>query len=132
MKTNLGKALLGILGIAVLATGLTGCVLSARGHLDVPVLWVDVDHHSVSRDYYYYPDAQVYFDPGVRFYYWRDGGEWRHGPRVPGGVVLRSESRVRFRSDAEQPYRVHDRVVQRFRSTEDRRGPAMQPRGERR
>ena len=114
MKANLGKALLGMVAIAMLAACITGCVVTTRGHVEWPVIWVDAEHHSASHTYYYYPGEEVYFDPGLSFYYWRDGGDWRHGREYPRGMRL--GGRQRFESDAERPYGVHDRVVQRFRA----------------
>lgn len=117
MKANVTKALLGILLIAVLATCVTGCRI--RGHVDWPVIWVDEGHHGVSHEYYYYPDSEVYFDPGLHFWYWREGGEWRHGDRVPRDMRL--GRREGFRSDADRPYALHDRVTERFHGGAERR-----------
>lgn len=134
------KALLVILALVVLCTGITGCVIRAGGHVDWPVLYVDEGNRGPLHNYYYYPDVDVYFDPGLSFYYWRDGGEWRHDRRLPRGIVLDNGHRRMFRSDARQPYALHDRVVQQYRSegarnerrgtVEERRGAATERRGE--
>ena len=140
MRATGWKALPGILVLALLAVCVTGCVVTARGHVDLPVVWVDEAHHGPLHDYYYYPGVDVYFDPSLSFYYWRDGDVWRHDRRAPRGIVLDSGHRRFFRSDAERPYDVHDRV-QRFPAedrreerrgaAEERRGAAEERRGER-
>ena len=121
--------------------GLTACLLLAAAclcatacqigiHGSWPVLWVDEGHPGPRHAYYYYPDARVYYDPGPSVYYWQESDGWRSDRRLPSHIVVGRERRVRFDSDADRPYIVHDRVVERFHPREDTRPPA--PRDERR
>jgi hypothetical protein len=66
----------------------------------------------VSFNYVYYPDAEVYYEPQHRVYYWNDGGAWRSGPRAPQNYVLRSS--VRINLDSPEPYRHHDEVRAKY------------------
>jgi len=69
--------------------------------------------------YTYYPEEEVYFVPETRVYWWRDGGEWRSGPRVPETVVLGSG--VNLDVDARDPWRHHDVIVARYPRTRHER-----------
>ena len=100
--------------LAALPLLMTGCIVSAQGGWGG--VYVDERHHHVSTHaFVYYPDAMVYFDPGVSIYYWSDHGVWRHGPHLPPHVVIAHDRGYRFESDAREPYRVHDRVSEHFR-----------------
>jgi hypothetical protein len=61
------------------------------------------------ESYYYYPDNEIYFYPQVGWYYWFEGGDWRHGAQPPARFVLRDRDRVRFDWERE-PHRDHDRI----------------------
>jgi hypothetical protein len=65
-----------------------------------------------SYSYVYYPDAEVYFEPQTRVYYWSDGGSWRSGPRAPENIVLRSHVTVNL--DSREPYTHHDEVRAKY------------------
>jgi len=62
--------------------------------------------------YVYYPDEEVYFVPDQQVYWWRVGGEWRSGPRVPEGIRLGAS--VNLRVDGRDPWRHHDVIVRRY------------------
>jgi hypothetical protein len=66
----------------------------------------------VVYEYVYYPEAQVYFVPTTRVYWWYAGGTWVSGPAVPRGIVLRS--RTILRVDAPEPWRHHEVIIQKF------------------
>ena len=99
------------------AAGTTGLVIATP-----PVLAGNVFVHidvggppvptPVVYEYVYYPEAQVYFVPTTRVYWWFAGGTWCSGPHVPAGIVLRS--RTTLRVDAPEPWRHHDVIVQKF------------------
>lgn len=65
-----------------------------------------------SYSYVYYPDAEVYFEPHRRVYYWSEGGSWRSGARVPQNIVLRSHVSVAL--DSSEPYKHHDVVRAKY------------------
>jgi len=69
----------------------------------------------------YYPDYEVYYDPGVRVYWYIDGGRWVNGPR-PGSVSVdilqhAPTAQMNFR---DSPENHHAQVVQQY----PRRGPS--------
>lgn len=112
MKTIAKKVLYGLMLAGSLGIGTTACVITARP--DLPVIWVD-DHFEHRRhEVYYYPSAEVYFYPSIGFYYWQEGGRWRCERHLPPTISIGIGSRVRFQTDAERPYSVHSRVVERF------------------
>src|SRR5712675_497763 len=49
----------------------------------------------VVYQYVYYPEAQVYYVPETRVYWWYAGGTWVSGPAVPSGLVLGSSMNLR-------------------------------------
>ncbi len=63
----------------------------------------------------YYPDYEVYYDPGVRVYWYMDGGHWVNGPR-PGGisvdVLLHAPSAHMDFHDSPEAH--HAQVVQKY------------------
>lgn len=77
---------------------------------DNTVYYLDERHHGAVRNYYYYPGADVYFDPIASDWFWLEGRSWRHGRRLPGHIRIDEHSRRSFRSDAGRPYEVHERV----------------------
>ncbi len=92
-------------------------------------VYVDQPTVVVPEGLIYYPDYEVYYDPGVHVYWYLDGGRWVSGPR-PGGisvdVLLHAPSaRMDFR---DSPENHHAQVVQRYPRggtppDRDRRGP---------
>ncbi len=62
--------------------------------------------------YVYYPEAEVYYVPETRVYWWLSGGTWISGPHVPAGLVL-GES-IRLNVDAPEPWHHHEIVVKHY------------------
>src|SRR5689334_9632139 len=98
------------------AAGLAGLAIitpSARGdvaiHIDVggPPAPRPVIYH-----YEYYPDAEVYYVPETRVYWYMSDGVWVSGPAVPVGIEL--GARVRLDVDAREPWRHHEVIVNRY------------------
>src|SRR5689334_4227527 len=56
-------------------------------HLGGPVIVQPVPQPVVYQ-YTYYPDAEVYYAPDTRLYWWLNGSVWISGPAVPTGIVL--------------------------------------------
>ena len=93
---------------------LSGCYYTERPYGYAPGPAVESTY-----SYFYYPDAEVYYEPRRNIYYWPDGGTWRSGARVPRNIVLRSHVRVDL--DSPEPYRHHNEVrVRHPRHPEDR------------
>lgn len=59
--------------------------------------------------YQYYPEAEVYFVPETKVYWWSTGGTWVSGPQFPQGTVLGSV--VRLDVDAQEPWHHHEIIV---------------------
>ena len=62
--------------------------------------------------YAYYPDAEVYFDPVARVYWWNHEGVWVSGAAVPAGITL--GARVNLDVDAREPWHHHDVIARRY------------------
>jgi len=85
-----------------------------------PVL-VEAAPPVVTAGLIYYPDYEVYYDPGVRIYWYMDGGRWVNGPR-PGSVSVdvllhAPTAQMSFR---DSPENHHSQVVKQY----PRGGPA--------
>ena len=81
---------LAVIAAALLAL-VSGCAVSA-----------DYPGYAGYDAYYYYPDYEVYYYPRVHQFWWRDGGEWRHGDRAPSRFALNDRDRVRIDMDHPQ------------------------------
>jgi hypothetical protein len=66
----------------------------------------------VVYQYVYYPEAEVYFVPETRVYWWFAGGTWVSGPAVPGGIVL--GARTTLRVDAPEPWHHHEVIIKQY------------------
>jgi hypothetical protein len=66
----------------------------------------------VVYQYVYYPEAEVYFVPETRVYWWFADGVWVTGPAIPVGIELGSS--VQLRVDAPEPWRHHEVIVKRY------------------
>jgi hypothetical protein len=60
--------------------------------------------------YYYYPDAEVYFEPATQIYFWFDGGGWHRDHVLPPTVVLQRQSPVTVQLNTAVPWTMHDHV----------------------
>jgi hypothetical protein len=125
MKSKTMRLFLWTLLTTALCLCATACLIGIHGNW--PVLWVDEGHPGPRHAYYYYPDAEVYYDPGPSLYYWHENDRWRSDNRLPDRIVIGREKRVRFESDAEKPYIMHDRVIERYHSRENIPPPPPRP-----
>jgi len=66
----------------------------------------------VVYQYVYYPEAQVYYVPETRVYWWYASGTWVSGPAAPSGIVL--GSRTVLRVDAPEPWHHHDVIIKQY------------------
>lgn len=123
--------------IAALALATTGCVVAVRDHgggvavvetAETETIYLHEGHPgAVIHDYYYYPDAEVYFDPGLSLWFWYDGRIWARGRHLPRHYQVDEGHRRHFRSDAVRPHELHDRI--RAHQWDERRGPERGVRG---
>jgi hypothetical protein len=68
---------------------------------------------AVVYHYTYYPDAEVYFDPVARLYWWTHNGVWVSGAAVPAGITLGAG--VNLDVDEREPWHHHhDAIVHRY------------------
>jgi hypothetical protein len=58
-------------------------------------------------DYDYYPDADVYFYPHGKTYFWNEQGNWRSGGRLPEHYDLRNHQSQHLRLHSQQPWTEH-------------------------
>lgn len=79
----------------------------------VDTYYVEEGRHGPLHDYYYYPDAGVYFDPISVNWYWNDHGGWHHGHDLPRHYHVNEHARISFHTDAHHPYDVHERIQSR-------------------
>lgn len=102
-----------ILLLAVSSMYMTACLITTRYYS--PVLWVDDHHHRPQHNYYYYPDVNVYYDPDLSLYFWFDNNRWYNNRMLPNHIRI-PQNHIRFKSDADKPYQVHEKVVEHYRS----------------
>lgn len=62
-------------------------------------------YHHVQHRYHYYPQEQVYFDPGRRVYFYLDGPNWRVAASLPRWIQLSYSDYVVIEMDHDKPYR---------------------------
>jgi hypothetical protein len=86
------------LGVGLVLGGIAwwsaGCAVEEHGPYRAGVYY----------DYDYYPDADVYFYPEGRIYYWRHEGHWKSGPVLPDRYVLREERREHLHLRTREPW----------------------------
>ena len=71
-------------------------------------------HGYRSKQYRYYPSAQVYFDMRRDVYFYYRKGDWRVSARLPGGIRTSMGRYVTLEMDTEQPYKYHQEVVREY------------------
>jgi hypothetical protein len=90
-----------------------GCVVEPAYVAPAPVV-VQPDV-GIEGGLVYYPDYEVYYDPGLRVYWYNRGGVWVNGAAPPGisvDVLLRSPSvRMDFR---DSPANHHAEIARRY------------------
>jgi hypothetical protein len=108
MKMTIVKAMgAGLLALAV-GAGVAGCY--AEPYRPAPVY----HDHWYPYDYFYYPSVGVYFHIHSGYYWYRDHGHWVRVKRLPPHVVILSRDRHRIRVDHGEPWRYHQRHVERY------------------
>ena len=74
-----------------------------------PVAWAD------SVKYVYYPSSEVYYNPVVSRYYYRDNGTWVERPAAPVGIQLGKDVSVTLGGPS--PYVYHTEVIKQYPRT---------------
>ncbi len=67
-------------------------------------------HRAKEYRYVYYPHHEVYYAPATR----QDGGRWRVGTSLPGGIVVAGVPGISVILGTERPYEMNTYVVQRY------------------
>ena len=66
--------------------------------------------------YQYYPDAEIYFDPGRNVYFYLNAGNWVTAATLPRRLNVRLGSSVSLDMDIPTPYELHKEHRLRFPS----------------
>jgi len=62
----------------------------------------------------YYPQAQVYYEPHSKTYYWFADGIWNEGPVLPSRFVIRYDTPRVVKLESRYPYMHHHTVTKSF------------------
>lgn len=79
-----------------------------------PPPWAPAHGHRAKYRYYYYPEYQVYFDPGRKLYFYYQGAGWHVSAYLPSGVYISAGDYVTLEMDADHPYVYHEYVIERY------------------
>lgn len=64
-----------------------------------------------NRDYYYYPDARVYYRPSDRTWFFLEGGIWRVAAELPASIGIDFGRSVTLTMETDRPFEHHAHVV---------------------
>jgi hypothetical protein len=64
--------------------------------------------------YYYYPAAQVYFDPDRRLYFYSDGRTWQLSAHLPAGITIQVGNHRVIELDTDTPYVYHAEIMRKY------------------
>jgi len=64
--------------------------------------------HRAKYNYYYYPDAYVYFDLGRNVYFYLQNGGWTMSASLPSGLRISLGEKVSLEMEVDRPYLEHD------------------------
>jgi hypothetical protein len=62
------------------------------------------------RQYQYYPEAQVYFDPARQLYFFMQANHWLAKAFLPPDIRVRVGTPIMVELETDTPYEYHDRV----------------------
>ena len=66
-------------------------------------------------DYYYYPDAEVYFNSSTGYYFYYSNGGWITTLTLPSRFILHHDHRVHLRIQNDRPYIYHKQHLEKYR-----------------
>lgn len=101
-------------GLAIASLLVAWLALPVAALADPPPWAPAHGHRAKAYRYVYYPSHEVYFAPATRHWFWLDGGRWRVGTSLPGGMVLASVPGVSIVLGTERPYEMNAYVVERY------------------
>lgn len=81
-----------------------------------PPPWAPAHGFRRNREYYYYPDARVYYRPADRTWFYLDGGNWRIATQLPTGIGIDFGRSVTLTMETERPFEHHAHVVNYYPS----------------
>lgn len=64
--------------------------------------------------YYYYPDAEVYFDISRNVYFYYYGGRWVMSARLPRHIHIEIDDHVILKLETDRPYSYHPKHLQAY------------------
>jgi len=107
---------------AIAISPLVGCTLSVGNQPDVvyapaepgPPPWAPVHGYRAKHHYYYYPDSDVYFDPGRSLYFYFSGGGWHTSVTLPREIRMNVGEHVDLDMDDDRPYRYHSDIKKKY------------------
>jgi hypothetical protein len=105
-----GPSLLALAGAVAFAVP----VQSARAEEGGVIIEEKRPATAVEYHYIYYPDAEVYFVPEKKVYYYLEGEKWVSAPKPPSGVVLVEKEKVRLDVDQPEPWTYHEKIVEKY------------------
>lgn len=76
-----------------------------------PPPWAPAHGFRRNRDYYYYPDARVYYRPSDRTWFFLDGGTWRVAAQLPASIGIDFGRSVTLTMETDRPFEHHAQVV---------------------
>lgn len=82
-----------------------------------PPPWAPAHGFRRNRDYYYYPDAAVYFRPSDRTWFYLDGGNWRIGAELPSAIRVNFDQSVALTMETDKPFEFHRNVTSYYPSS---------------
>ena len=83
--------------------------------------------HIEQHDYWYYPEADCYYDPRVRVYMYHEHDRWVHARELPHHLRPHLSNHVVVRSRHERPYEEHAQHRERYAFSRHER--EREPRG---
>jgi hypothetical protein len=78
-----------------------------------PPPWAGVSHQA-RYHYIYYPAYEIYYAPHSRYWYWREGGYWRHAYGLPASFARITLDGIQITLGSHLPYHYHHHVVRHY------------------
>lgn len=79
-----------------------------------PPPWAPAHGFRRNRDYYYYPDARVYYRPADRTWFYLEGGNWRIAAQLPASIGIDFGRSVTLTMETARPFEYHRQVVSHY------------------
>lgn len=100
---------------AITALAIAGAGLIAPTVLADPPPWAPAHGWRAKHQYVYYPNAEVYYAPASRMWFWLGGNGWQAGVSLPAALQGYVQvGGVNISLDVDQPYLRNDYVVRRY------------------